>query len=205
MNLIFCGLFLFFAGIQNVSAIKYPDSPLQSNSFLEYDLILGGKDIGDYNIRKNVNGKCVEYIAHSKAEVKIIIKRVVEYTLICVFEDGVLVNSELKTYVNGKSKNYTRIHWSGDYYTVNKDGEITTIKEEINSCTAQLYFEHPEDGTTIFSEKEAKFKMLNRTKKDTYLLCDIGKKSGINYSFSPNCLDYINIDYVIASFSVVKK
>lgn len=178
---------------------------INSNSAATYDLFLGKKDIGDYDVQKLVSGTTTQYIATSKAEVNFFGKHKIEYSLKCVFEKGIMQNSEVRTYKNGKPKDVTIIQWDGAQYKINKNGEITFVNEPIYNSTIQLYFEDPNGITKIFSESEAKFKSLTQGENEVYILSDLGEKKGTDYTYESDKLDNIHVNYVVTDFKVIKQ
>ena len=170
-----------------------------------YDLFLGKKDIGNYNVEKIVDGSVTEYRATSTAVVNFFGKHSIEYSLVCVFENGVMQRSEVRTYKNEKPKDVILISWDGNKYEINKNGEVSYVDEAIESATIQLYFEEPVSTTKIFSESEAKFKSLTKSENEVYVLSDIGKKKGTDYTYNAAHLQNIHVNYVVTDFMVVKK
>ena len=182
-----------------------PFESISGNSTATYDLFLGKKDIGDYDVQKLVIGSKTEYTATSKAEVNFFGKHKIEYSLKCVFDGGIMQSSEVRTSKNGKAKDVTIIQWDGSQYRIDKNGEITYVNEPIYNSTIQLYFEDPDGIDRIFSESEAKFKSLNKGEDEIYVLSDPGKKKGTDYSYESHKLENIHVNYVVTDFKVVRQ
>lgn len=170
-----------------------------------FDIFLGKKCIGAYEVRKTQKGSVTEYHAKSETAVRIIGEIKVGYDLTCIFKDGMLLKSRVRSYRNGKLKSETLVNWTGSHYLIDIDGETSTKKTPIRLSSIQLYFEGPPTQfNSIFSEREATMKEIKKVKEGQYLIADPGKNRGTEFVYNDASVKEVNIAFTLGSFSLVQ-
>lgn len=172
---------------------------------LDYALEIGDKHIGELIVTKTQTDSSLEFDVTSHAEFNLLGKKIIDYELHCVFKDGIMTSSVYRSYKNGKLYEQTLTSWKGDHYEVDKDGKISMIDHPIKHSSIELYFDEPVTGAEFYSEKNGSLISVSRLDESLFMVAKAGKKKGSEYQYQDDQLKKIEIDYVVASFSVVNK
>ena len=124
-----------------------------------------GMDVGTITVHQEKIGKKLTVKAISEVEVRIIFKIKVKYIQTSVYENGELVESSLKTYKKDEVNSDTRLTKNEDGYLLDKDGDISEIKDKITYSGSLLYFNEPVNINDLYFE-------INGEKTDVKALGD---------------------------------
>ena len=172
------------------------------HSEAEYDLYFKNTKIGSYHISCLEVGNRREYLSESTSSFRFLGQHTVTQSLRCIFEDGLMTSSEMRSSRNGSPSNYTLTTWKGDHYQINRNGEFYTLYEPVQGSTIQLYFERPPDTLRLYSESEGKMKALFRKEQNVFVLADPGNKRGTEYYYDEKGLKEVEVDFSIMKFRV---
>ena len=171
----------------------------------EYDLYFKNKKIGSYQLSCTEVGNRKEYHTESISSFRFLGQHTVTQTLRCIFEDGLMTSSEMRSSRNGSPSNYTFTSWKGDHYQINRNGKFYTLYEPVQGSTIQLYFERPPDTLRLYSESEGKMKVLFRKEQDVFVLADPGMKRGTEYYYDEKGLKEVEVDFSVMKFRVERR
>ena len=170
-----------------------------------FGIYLGKNRIGTYEAWMVDKGTTQEYHAKSDTKVKVIGTISIKYALDCVYKDGKLVNSQVKSFRNNKLKGDTKITWSGSSYTVVKDGKNLTISDPFSKGSILLYFGEPaSSGERYLSESEAIVKQIQKGNNQNYMLAEPGSKKATEYIYKGARLEQVNVPFTLGDFSVIR-
>ena len=169
-----------------------------------FSIYMGKNRIGTYEAWMVDKGTTQEYHAKSDTKVKVIGTISIKYSLDCVYKDGKLVNSQVKSYRNNKLKGDTKITWSGSSYAVVKDGKNLTISDPFSKGSILLYFGEPaSSGERYLSESEAIVKQIQKGNQ-SYMLAEPGSSKATEYIYKGAKLDQVNVPFTLGDFSVIR-
>lgn len=126
------------------------------------------------------------------------------YTLESIYEKGILVSSEVATFLNGKAHRVMSTVQDGDQLCFIKGDEQEEILSVIRYSEAKIYGEKPLSFDHIYSEFSGLQKKVIKVDKNTYET--IHPKSGNKsvYEYQNEILNQATVDFGIFTFSLVR-
>lgn len=170
----------------------------------KYDVVKGGKSIGEMIAIKKVIGDTIEYSLSSKTVVKIIFTLRVNYDLNETYINGALTNGDGLSTLNGAVQRQVDTQKVGDHYVVENTSNIIKIdKEAITYSIPELYFSEPKESTTVFSQIFATYLEFEKVGEHKFMLYS---EDGKNTYFYKNgiCVE-VEVSRPYATFSMILK
>ncbi len=167
---------------------------------------LGGFKIGTLSAVHLTVKNMDYYTIVSNVEVNLLIKVKVFYKTETIYKDGVLIQSNVSSIVNGKAYTSKTI-WNGIRYMINCETHKyqfsdTTRTSPINWSVSKLYFSKPEDKTEVFAETYGRTNHLVLNKDGGFLFEIPNSKQ--QYSYTKN--DFFGVEMInaIKNFKVIR-
>lgn len=167
---------------------------------------LGGFKIGTLSAVHITVKNMDYYTIVSNVEVNLIIKVKVFYKTESIYKDGVLIQSNVSSIVNGKPYTSKTI-WNGARYIINCETHKyqfsdTTRTSPINWSVSKLYFSKPDDKTEVFAETYGRTNHLVLNKDGIFLFEIPNSKQ--QYSYTKN--DFFGVEMInaIKNFKVIR-
>jgi len=157
---------------------------LQAQSKTEiWNIRAMGMDVGTITVNQQRDGDRLVVEAISQVEVRIIFKFKVKYIQTSIYEKGELITSSLKTYKKEKVNSDTRLTKNGNGYILDKDGEISHVKDKIYYSGSLLYFNEPINIKELYFEINGEKTIVEIEETHKYLITDPhnGKKNEYTY------------------------
>jgi len=164
-----------------------------------YDIHAMGMDVGTITVNQEINGDKVFVEAISEVEVRIIFKIKMKYIQTCMYLNGVLQESLLNIYKKDKVNSTTRLTKKGEGYTLDKDGEISYVKDVINFSGSLLWFHEPQDGTEMYFEINGKKTVVKDVGDHEYSITDPHNGNKNEYTFKNDILKQAIIKHTMAN------
>lgn len=164
-----------------------------------YDIHAMGMDVGTITVNQEINGDKVFVEAISEVEVRIIFKIKVKYIQTSIYSKGEMQESLLKTYKKDKVNSTTRLTKNGEGYTLDKDGEISYVKDVINYSGSLLWFHEPLDGMEMYFEINGKKTVVKSVGAHEYSITDPHNGNKNEYTFKNDRLKQAIIKHTMAS------
>ena len=139
-------------------------------------------DVGTISVKQEINNGIVKVEAISEVEVRIVFKIKVKYIQTCTYVKGVLQESLLEIYKKGEVDSTTRLTKKGNGYTLNKDGEISYVKDVINFSGSLLWYHEPKVGAPMYFAISGEKTMVEALKPHGYLITDPHKVNKNEYT-----------------------
>jgi hypothetical protein len=137
---------------------------------LKYTIKFHDKPIGSIEAVKKQTGQDCYYAMTSHTSISFIKRVAIDFTSNSKYREGRLMEATSQNNVNGEQKEYARVQWTGQHYTVNMNGEHSVLQQNIHSSLNSLYFQEPVNARQVFSERFATFLTIKTIKPHTYEL-----------------------------------
>lgn len=184
-------VFLFFTGLFCAAQSNLEKSV--------YNIRAMGMDVGTISVKQEINNDIIKVEAISEVEVRIVFKIKVKYTQTCTYVKGVLQESLLEIYKKGEVDSTTRLTKKGNGYTLNKDGEISYVKDVINFSGSLLWYHEPKVGAPMYFEISGEKTMVEALKPHGYLITDPHNGNKNEYTYKNNKLKEAIIKHTMAN------
>lgn len=171
---------------------------------LVYDVIRSGSSMGQTVVNRTVANGQLSYHLNTKTKFRVVFSFEVEYDLVELFEEGVLVSGTGFNTLNGGIQKETKLQRSTRDYELEIDGISTRISEtEIRDSVSEIYFEEPHQGKKVFSAYFGRFLEFEKTGEHQYSLTS---PDGTNEYYYENgiCIKVV-VSRDFATFSQVLK
>ena len=122
------------------------------NDTVVFNIRALGMNVGEMRVHQERKGEALFVEAISEIEVWILFKIEAKYMQTSLYENGVLIESSLKTYKNDEVNSDTRLTKNGDGYILSKDQTLTHVDEKIEYSGSLLYFNEPKDIADMYLE-----------------------------------------------------
>ncbi len=169
-----------------------------------YDVVKGGKSIGEMVATKIISGDTIKYSLSSKTAIKIIFTLKVNYDLNETYISGALEEGNGLSTLNGAVQRKVETRRSGKIYEVENTSNIIDIhRDSIRYSIPELYFSEPKGDTTVFSQIFASYLEFEKIGEHKFLLySDDGKNT--YYYKNGICVD-VEVNRPYATFSMILK
>jgi len=166
----------------------------------EYNIVKGGKTIGNLLAEKKIIGDTTIITITSEAKFKLLFSFNVSYLLEEKFVGDILVSGNAINYLNGKIQKTSSVQKKGNKYIVELDGEPSEFAlNKISYSITSIYFEQPPQlNLTIFSQQFADFLPLYYRSNNEYELESANGNN--NYSYQNGILETVKISRNYATF-----
>jgi len=122
-----------------------------------YDVFLDGRAIGAYHVNKTELNGTENFRIETNTAAGLIRRDKHRFVMLSSYDDSKLIVSDLKNWMNGELQSSTLIHWDGNQYVQQSDGNLKPIFETIVTySSACMFFEEPVGISSLFYEKYGK-------------------------------------------------
>ncbi|MFY0627995.1 MAG: hypothetical protein JXR07_16980 [Reichenbachiella sp.] len=169
-----------------------------------YDVVKGGKTIGEMIATKTVIGDTTVYVINSNTVFKLIFSLKIFYELNETYVNGSLLKGDGLSTLNGTIQRKVETRKSGKKYEVENTSNIVSIeKDAIKYSIPELYFSEPKGSTMVFSQIFASYLEFEEISEHTYMLYS---EDGKNTYFYKNgvCVE-VEVNRPYATFSLILK
>ena len=111
-----------------------------------------GMNVGEIKVFQEEKGSKLVIKAISEFEVRIVFKIKGKYIQSCVYSEGELLKSSLKTYKKDKVNSEICLTKNGNGYVMDKEGEISLINDVIRYSGSLLFFNEPHNVKDLYLE-----------------------------------------------------
>ncbi|MFY0605582.1 MAG: hypothetical protein JXR10_02635 [Cyclobacteriaceae bacterium] len=169
---------------------------------LTYEVMRGGKSMGQSVVKRDKKPNSVSYHLNTKTEFRVIFLIEVEYDLQEEFTKGCLTAGTGFNTLNGSLQKKTELKKRTKDYSLVIDGIHTTISEDsIFDSVSEIYFEEPYDEKKVFSAYFGRYLTFEKTKDHQYVLTS---PDGSNtYTYENGICVRVDISRDFATFSQV--
>ncbi|HFX17772.1 MAG TPA: hypothetical protein ENK64_01350 [Flavobacteriales bacterium] len=173
---------------------------------LKYDIATSkGEKIGDMVVVKTSHDDLIEIKVVSKVKSRIFVEIEVKYIGQVIYKNNRLHYSRVTTYVNDQVHNITTTINKGNYYTINKDGNIFKYHKPIYFSGMLLFFKEPNFISHLYSEANAYDNTIKLINKGVYQLTDPHTHGHNQYYYKNGRLYKASIKHGFISFEYILK
>lgn len=173
-----------------------------------YVIKLGGISIGKLNATHVNKGPTDYYAITSDVSFNLLFKIRIHYKTIAVYKNNVLVESLVKSLVNGKQYSSKTI-WNGERYKIDCNTHKysysdTSRTEPIKWSVSKLYFDKPKVEDEVFAETYGRISKLSDEGNNEFRFEIPNSKQIYRYSLNS---ELINVEMInsIKNFNVAKE
>lgn len=184
-------------------ASPYPSDPSEQVGF---DIIFKGKKVGKVEATKTPKSGGMHYNIQSQVKISIIKTFQIDFSLKNQYWNSGLEEARIKNTVNNNIRDYSTLDWQGDHYHVTKQNESFKLnKKQARFSTACLYFEEPQERSTVFSENYLDYIPIEKIEQNQYKLKLPSGNSNLYYYNEQKELEKAIIRDAILQFSFERK
>lgn len=166
-----------------------------------YEVIKGGKKLGDMTVKRTLSDQSVYYEIDSKVTFKLLFSFTVDYKSTSEYQYGKLIKEFTHNELNGKTQKKSTIWFDGQKYTLDLDGSRYTYDPPINYSVAAIYFEEPKDGQKVFSPQFGEYLTFKQLGEHEY---EMESPDGTNmYTYTNGVCSEVKVFRDFAKFSFV--
>ena len=169
---------------------------------VRYNIRVFGMNIGQMTVNQVKTDTCTIVQAISEISVRIIFIYQVKYIQNTTYQFGELYQSSLKTLKKEEVNYDTRITKTEDGYILVKDGDTSRIEDKILYSGGLLYFNEPQNITSLYFEISGDKKPIERIDDHTYCITDPNNGRKSNYEYKDGILKRAVIRHRLATIYV---
>ncbi|QNR86813.1 hypothetical protein H9N25_10695 [Pedobacter riviphilus] len=149
----------------------------------KYEILKGGKSIGNMQISQKRVGKNLELAMKFNAEIDLLFKNMlIEGYENASFYGGKLQRSSILRKVNGRIKADIQTQWTGKEYINTRSGKSNILPlKPIEMHLLSLYFHEPKDGSLVYSDGFAQLLKIQKDGQTYELKLPNGKENIYTY------------------------
>jgi hypothetical protein len=174
----------------------------QAQNKIDFSIVVGGKDVGDFYVTKSVSGDTTVYSGVSKTQVSLAKMFAVDYTVNVIHINGEFWRSTMRNIVNNNTRDAIEVKKERDSIKVFEEGDlerIIKIKPDITSL--EMYYSEPKGVNRTLSEVHGLIKNVTQVKENVYKV--EGESSYESYFHYKNgALQKVVVHYSLAKFEI---
>ncbi|KAB1065530.1 DUF6134 family protein [Salibacter halophilus] len=174
----------------------------QAQNKIDFSIVVGGKDVGDFYVTKSVSGDTTVYSGVSKTQVSLAKMFAIDYTVNVIHIGGELWRSTMRNIVNNDTRDAIEVKRDRDVFKVFEEGELErtiNIKPDITSL--EMYYSEPKGVSRTLSEVQGLVKNVTQVKENVYKV--EGESSYESYFHYKNgALQKVVVHYSLAKFEI---
>jgi hypothetical protein len=166
---------------------------------LEYDVIKGGKVIGQVVTDRKVNEDTVTINLVSETKFRMLFSFTVYYQFDETYLGEILLFGAAESTLNGVTQKKARVWQEGEKYESELDGSIYSLSEQgIDYSVGQIYHQEPNERSRIFSQNFAAYLEIEKIEEHKYVLhSDDGKNI---YTYENGICVHVKVNRPYATF-----
>ncbi len=189
-------VFLFFL----LLAAPWGVLPAQTYTFDQY---AGNRKVGVLTADRKHQGDREVINITSVINTKMVFTIDIRYEMETVFENGVMQQSEVTVYRNGKLKERSLLQREGRRYRCEKDGSVEWLDHPgVTFTSASLYFSPPRGVEEVFSEQYIAFNPIRYEKDGAYRMDPVAKNQPNRYTYQEGQLTEVEIGHWFANLTL---
>lgn len=167
-----------------------------------YSIRMLGANVGEFSVTQtSLNGN-VDINAVTDIKVNLPFPYRIKYVQNTEYRQGLLQNSQVETYKNGKLNSETWLTFRDGSYHHISDGETTIINDSITYSGSLVYFNEPRDIKQLFKERTAEIKQITRLHEHTYIVVDEENREQNRYVYKNGILQYAKMAHSLGTFEL---
>ena len=179
-------IFGFLFGI--IFLIAFSDKPEELTS--NYSVHILGAEVGEFSVTQTRNDGNITINAITDIKANLLISYRIKYIQNTVYAQGVLQNSHIETYKNGKLSSSMWLKFKNGSYLLINDGDTTIINDSITYSGSLLYFNEPKGIKQIFKERSAEMRGITPLNEHTYIIKDEKERELNRYYYEEGILQH---------------
>jgi hypothetical protein len=173
-----------------------------STTRLQYIVIKDGKRIGEIRATRAIEDNQTIYDVITTLSVKVLLKQDISYSSHSVYQNGILLAANAKSFLNNKLHHKCTTTWKVNKYEIRRDEDKHTLNRQVTYSGAQLYFKEPVGISNVYSEMSGHDNTMVRTGDHNYTLTDGKTRKKNKYMYKGGMLDHAFINHSLLDFEV---
>jgi hypothetical protein len=174
----------------------------QAQQKINFSIVVGGKDVGDFYVTKSVSGDTTVYGGVSKTQVSLAKMFAIDYTVNVIHVGGELWRSTMRNIVNNDTRDALEVKRESGVFKVFEEGELErTISNKPDISSLEMYYSEPKGVSKTLSEVQGLLKNVTMVKENVYKV--EGESSYESYfHYKDGELQKVVVHYSLAKFEI---
>jgi hypothetical protein len=174
----------------------------QAQQKINFSIVVGGKDVGDFYVTKSVSGDTTVYAGVSKTQVSLAKMFAIDYTVNVIHVGGELWRSTMRNIVNNDTRDALEVKRESGVFKVFEEGELErTISNKPDISSLEMYYSEPKGVSKTLSEVQGLLKNVTLVKENVYKV--EGESSYESYfHYKDGELQKVVVHYSLAKFEI---
>ena len=184
-----------------ISSFAPPEAAVHQ---LRYRVKQDGKDIGEIRATRKFQDNRTFYDVETRLNVKMLGSQKVEYYLKAVYQNGMLLSSTAKSFLNEKLHHTCQTSLKNNRYEIRRDKESHTLSRALNYSGVMLYFQEPLNVHIVYSEMSGQDNFIRKASEGHYLMTDGKSKKQNRYWYRNGQLEKAFIKHTFVDLELVR-
>jgi len=167
-----------------------------------YSMHLLGRNIGEFTVTQTGKNGNFEIEAITDIKIDLLFSYRIKYIQNTVYEQGILQNSHVETYKNGKLNSTVLLKREGASYLLVSNGDTTIMNDTITYSGSLIYFNEPRGIKKIYKERSAEMQQINSVSEHTYAIKDENEKELNRYFYEGGILQYAQMKHATGTIEL---
>ncbi|MCK5730137.1 MAG: hypothetical protein KAH68_03630 [Draconibacterium sp.] len=168
----------------------------------KYSIHILGANVGELSVIQINNNGNIDIEAITDIKVSLLFSYRIKYVQNTVYKKGLLRNSNIKTYKNGKLNSNMWIKYNKGQYLLVIDGDTTTINDSITYSGSLIYFNEPKAIKRIYKERTAEMRNITSESEHTYIIKDEKERELNKYYYRDGILHYAIMRHALGNLEL---
>ncbi|HSH53285.1 MAG TPA: DUF6134 family protein [Bacteroidales bacterium] len=168
----------------------------------KYSIHMSGVNVGEFSVTQTNDNEVVYIEAITDIKVNLLFSYRIKYVQNTIYKQGVLQNSHIKTYKNGKLNSNMRIKFENGLYLLVTDGDTAIFNDSITYSGSLLYFNEPKAIKRIYKERSAEMRNITPVSEHIYIIKDKKGRELNRYYYEDGILKYATLRNALGSLEL---
>jgi len=161
-----------------------------------------GVNVGELSVVQTSNNEIVNIEVITDIKINLLFSYRVKYVQNTIYKKGILQNSHIKTYKNGKLNSNVEIKYENGFYLLVADGDTSIINDSITYSGSLIYFNEPKAIKRIYKERSAEMRSITPMSDHTYIVSDENKVEHNKYYYQEGILHYATMRHTLGNIEL---
>lgn len=156
-----------------------------------------GANVGEFSVIQTNNNGMIYIEAITDIKVNLLFSYHIKYVQNTMYKEGVLQNSHIKTYKNGKLNSNMWLNFEKGSYLLVADGDTIIINDSITYSGSLLYFNEPNAIKRIYNERCAEMRSIAPVREHIYIIKDENERELNRYYYENGILQSAKMQHTL--------
>ncbi len=170
----------------------------------KYSIHMLGANVGEFAVTQTSINGIINIEAITEVKVNLLYSYRIKYVQNTVYKQGVLQNSNVEMYKNGKLHSTMRMKFENGLYLLVIDGDTTIINDSITYSGSLLYFNEPKETKKIFKERNSEMRLITQVSDHSYIIKDEKDREINRYYYEDGILRYAKMRHALGNVELIR-